>query len=72
MGGVPVVLPHGFPDDVHAHDAMMPAQAPPRFPAPHAAHFTAGYRRRVLDRVGHFLPRRAPDALVQAIGAPAR
>ncbi len=41
---------------------------PPRYPDPHAARFTGGYERRVLDRVGHFLPHEAPGALVQAIG----
>ena len=45
---------------------------PPRFPDPHARHFAAGYERRVLDRVGHFLPHEAPAALVQAIGDLAR
>ena len=39
----------------------------PRVPDPHAARFTAGYARRVLDGVGHFLPHEAPDAVVQAI-----
>ena len=44
----------------------------PRFPDPHARRFTAGYERRVLDRIGHFLPHEAPGALVQAIGDLAR
>jgi pimeloyl-ACP methyl ester carboxylesterase len=39
----------------------------PRFPDPDAAFFTAGYERRVLDRVGHFLPHEAPGAVVQAV-----
>ncbi len=39
----------------------------PRFPDPHAALFTAGYERRVLDRVGHFLPHEAPGAVVRAV-----
>lgn len=41
----------------------------PRFPDPHAAFFTAGYERRVLDRVGHFLPHEAPGAVVAAVAA---
>ena len=44
----------------------------PRFPDPHARRFTGGYERRVLDRIGHFLPHEAPGALVQAIGDLAR
>jgi len=41
---------------------------PPPWPDPDGARFTGGYERRVLDRVGHFLPHEAPGALVQAIG----
>jgi pimeloyl-ACP methyl ester carboxylesterase len=41
----------------------------PRFPDPHAAFFTAGYERRVLDRVGHFLPHEAPGAVVAAVNS---
>jgi 2-oxoglutarate dehydrogenase E2 component (dihydrolipoamide succinyltransferase) len=41
---------------------------PPSWPDPDGPCFTAGYERRVLDRVGHFLPHEAPGALVQAIG----
>ena len=33
----------------------------------HAAHFTGPYERRVLPGVGHFIPREAPQAFVQAI-----
>ena len=44
----------------------------PRFPDPHARRFTGPYERRVLDRIGHFLPHEAPGALVQAIGDLAR
>ncbi len=29
--------------------------------------FTAGYERRVLDRIGHFLPHEAPGAMVRAV-----
>jgi pimeloyl-ACP methyl ester carboxylesterase len=32
-----------------------------------ASHFTSGYERRLLEGVGHFVPREAPDAVVQAI-----
>jgi pimeloyl-ACP methyl ester carboxylesterase len=40
--------------------------APP-VPDPDGAFFTAGYERRVLDRIGHFLPHEAPDAVVRAV-----
>jgi pimeloyl-ACP methyl ester carboxylesterase len=33
----------------------------------HAVHFTGPYDRRVLPGVGHFIPREAPAAVVQAI-----
>ncbi|HEX5327624.1 MAG TPA: alpha/beta hydrolase [Acetobacteraceae bacterium] len=33
-----------------------------------AARFTGRYQRRIIPRAGHFLPREAPDAVVQAIG----
>jgi pimeloyl-ACP methyl ester carboxylesterase len=33
----------------------------------HAAHFTGLYERRVLPGVGHFIPREAPEAFVQAV-----
>ena len=33
----------------------------------HAEHFTGPYERRVLPGVGHFIPREAPTAVVQAI-----
>jgi pimeloyl-ACP methyl ester carboxylesterase len=33
----------------------------------HAVHFTGPYERRVLPGVGHFIPREAPQAVVQAI-----
>jgi pimeloyl-ACP methyl ester carboxylesterase len=32
-----------------------------------AHHFTGPYRSRLIPRAGHFLPREAPEALVQAI-----
>lgn len=40
---------------------------PPRFPDPHRAMFSAAYERRVLDRIGHFLPHEAPGAVVRAL-----
>ena len=40
--------------------------APP-VPDPDVPLFTAGYERRVLDRVGHFLPHEAPEAVVRAV-----
>ena len=39
----------------------------PAHPDPDPARFTAGYERRILDRVGHFVPHEAPDAVVRAI-----
>lgn len=39
----------------------------PSFPDPDAGRFTAGYERRILDRVGHFVPHEAPEAVVRAI-----
>ena len=33
----------------------------------HARHFTGGYERRVVPRAGHFLPREAPQAVVEAL-----
>jgi pimeloyl-ACP methyl ester carboxylesterase len=32
-----------------------------------AHHFTSGYERRLLEGVGHFIPREAPAAFVQAV-----
>jgi pimeloyl-ACP methyl ester carboxylesterase len=32
-----------------------------------ARHFTGPYQRRIIPRAGHFLPREAPEAVVQAI-----
>jgi pimeloyl-ACP methyl ester carboxylesterase len=34
--------------------------------------FTAGYRRIVLDGVGHFPPRESPEAVVEAVLAHVR
>jgi pimeloyl-ACP methyl ester carboxylesterase len=33
----------------------------------HARHFTGRYERRIVPRAGHFLPREAPEAVVQAV-----
>lgn len=32
-----------------------------------ARHFTGPYQNRIIPRAGHFLPREAPEAVVQAI-----
>jgi pimeloyl-ACP methyl ester carboxylesterase len=40
---------------------------PPAQSAGHARHFTARYERRVIPVAGHFLPREAPRAVVEAI-----
>ena len=34
---------------------------------PHSKHFSGPYRRRIIPRAGHFLPREAPEAVVQAV-----
>lgn len=39
----------------------------PPHPDPDPARFTAGYERRILDRVGHFVPHEAPDAVARAV-----
>lgn len=59
---VPAINLEGAADGVGAPD----------FPDPDVPRFTGGYERRVLDRIGHFLPHEAPDAVVQAIGDLAR
>jgi pimeloyl-ACP methyl ester carboxylesterase len=33
----------------------------------HARHFTGPYERRIVPRAGHFVPREAPEAIVDAI-----
>jgi pimeloyl-ACP methyl ester carboxylesterase len=33
----------------------------------HARHFSGRYERRIVPRAGHFLPREAPEAVVQAV-----
>ena len=40
---------------------------PPDDPDRHARLFTAQYERRILDRIGHFLPHEAPQAVIRAI-----
>lgn len=55
--GVPAINLEGAADGVGA----------PAFPDPDPPYFTAGYERRVLDQVGHFLPHEAPEAVVRAV-----
>jgi len=55
-GGPPVVLLHGLPDDVRAHDGVA-ARLPPRC------------RRHLVPGVGHNLPQEAPDAFAAAVTA---
>jgi pimeloyl-ACP methyl ester carboxylesterase len=54
---VPTIVLHGEADGV----------GPPAQSAGHARHFTGRYERRVIPLVGHFLPREAPQAVVEAI-----
>ena len=54
---VPTVILHGASDGV----------TPMADPAAEAAHFTGPMTRRVLPRVGHFLPHEAPEAMAQAV-----
>ena len=54
---VPSVLLHGETDGV----------TPAPDPASEAAHFTGPMRRQTLPRVGHFLPREAPQAMAAAM-----
>lgn len=54
---VPTINLHGAADGVD----------PPDDPDPDVKHFTGAYERRVIPRVGHFLPREAPDAVAQAV-----
>jgi pimeloyl-ACP methyl ester carboxylesterase len=54
---VPTIVLHGEADGV----------GPPAQSAGHARHFTARYERRVIPAAGHFLPREAPQAVVEAI-----
>ena len=54
---VPTIVLHGEADGV----------GPPAQSAGHARHFTGRYERRVIPVAGHFLPREAPQAVVEAI-----
>ena len=54
---VPTVILHGAADGV----------TPMADPATEAAHFTGPMTRRVLGRIGHFLPHEAPEAMAQAV-----
>jgi pimeloyl-ACP methyl ester carboxylesterase len=54
---VPTIVLHGEADGV----------GPPAQSAGHARYFTARYERRVIPVAGHFLPREAPQAVVEAI-----
>jgi pimeloyl-ACP methyl ester carboxylesterase len=54
---VPTIVLHGEADGV----------GPPGQSVGHARHFTARYERRVIPVAGHFLPREAPQAVVEAI-----
>ena len=54
---VPTVILHGAADGV----------TPMADPAAEAAHFTGPMTRRVLERIGHFLPHEAPEAMAQAV-----
>ncbi len=55
--GVPTVNLHG------AADGVTPAEGSEG----HARQFSAFYQRRVVPTAGHFLPREAPDAIIEAI-----
>ncbi len=57
--GKPVILPRGESAGVR----------PPASSERRACFSTGGYQRRVIPVAGHFRPREAPDALVQAIRA---
>lgn len=54
---VPTVNLHG------AADGVTPAEGSEG----HAARFTGFYERRVIPRAGHFLPREAPEAVIDAL-----
>jgi pimeloyl-ACP methyl ester carboxylesterase len=54
---VPSIVLHGDSDGV----------SPPHASEHHARFFTGQYRRRVVPVAGHFLPREAPEAVVQAV-----
>jgi hypothetical protein len=54
---VPTIVLHGDSDGV----------SPPRSSERHDRFFTGPYQRRVVPVAGHFLPREAPEAVVQAV-----
>lgn len=54
---VPTIALHGACDGVH----------PPKETETHARFFSGPYERRVVPVAGHFLPREAPEAVVQAV-----
>jgi pimeloyl-ACP methyl ester carboxylesterase len=54
---VPAITLHG------AVDGVTPAATS----EPHGVHFTGRYERRVLDNIGHDVPREAPAAFAQAV-----
>jgi pimeloyl-ACP methyl ester carboxylesterase len=56
---VPTIVLHGACDGVH----------PPDETESHARFFSGRYERQVVPVAGHFLPREAPEAVVQAIKA---
>jgi pimeloyl-ACP methyl ester carboxylesterase len=54
---VPTIVLHGASDGV----------SPPQSSEGHARFFAGPYQRRVVPVAGHFLPREAPEAVVQAV-----
>ena len=54
---VPTIVLHGESDGV----------SPPQSSERHDRFFTGPYQRRVVPVAGHFLPREAPEAVVQAV-----
>jgi pimeloyl-ACP methyl ester carboxylesterase len=54
---VPTIVLHGESDGV----------SPPQSSERHDRFFTGLYQRRVVPIAGHFLPREAPEAVVQAV-----
>ncbi len=56
---VPTIVLHGAADGV----------TPPEGSERHARHFGESYDRRVVPVAGHFLPREAPDAVIDALRA---
>jgi pimeloyl-ACP methyl ester carboxylesterase len=54
---VPTIVLHGESDGV----------SPPQSSEGHDRFFTGPYQRWVVPVAGHFLPREAPDAVVQAV-----